>query len=172
VLQQPLALGADLVMHSGTKYLDGQGRVMAGALCGSRQLVDSVFAPMMRTAGMVLAPFNAWVVLKGLETLAVRVRRRASNALADGALAGAHPQVERVYYPACPRTRSMRWRWRSSRAGRRGGAFERAADSPEQARAQAPSTSSTTTRVLSASPPTWATPRPSSATRPPPRTAA
>jgi O-succinylhomoserine sulfhydrylase len=58
------------VIHSGTKYLDGQGRVMAGAVCGTRKLIDEVFAPLIRSAGMVLSPFNAWVVLKGMETLA------------------------------------------------------------------------------------------------------
>ncbi len=79
VLQRPLALGADLVIHSGTKFLDGQGRVMAGAICGSRELIEGVFAPLMRTAGMVLAPFNAWVVHKGMETLAVRAPRATTR---------------------------------------------------------------------------------------------
>jgi O-succinylhomoserine sulfhydrylase len=71
-LQRPSELGADLIVHSGTKYLDGQGRVMAGALCGSRKLVTEVLLPVMRSAGMTLSPFNAWVVLKGLETLGIR----------------------------------------------------------------------------------------------------
>src|SRR6476620_1137194 len=69
VLQRPTELGADLFIHSGTKYLDGQGRVIAGAICGPARLVNDVFAPIVRTAGMTLAPFNAWVELKGLETL-------------------------------------------------------------------------------------------------------
>ncbi|MDP1068721.1 aminotransferase class V-fold PLP-dependent enzyme, partial [Klebsiella pneumoniae] len=68
-LQCPAALGADVVMHSATKYMDGQGRVMAGALCGSNALIRDVFGPILRTVGMTLSPFNAWVVLKGLETL-------------------------------------------------------------------------------------------------------
>ena len=68
-LQRPVEFGADLVIHSGTKYLDGQGRVIAGALCARRELVNEKFVPVMRSAGMTLSPFNAWVVLKGLETL-------------------------------------------------------------------------------------------------------
>ena len=80
-LQKPLALGADLIIHSGTKFLDGQGRVMAGAICGSRQLIDEVFAPLIRTAGMVLSPFNAWVVHKGMETPSLRVAAQSANAL-------------------------------------------------------------------------------------------
>lgn len=102
VLQRPLALGADLVIHSGTKFLDGQGRVMAGAICGSEQLVGGVFAPLIRTAGMVLSPFNAWVVHKGLETLALRVRAESANALRIAQWLEAHPAVERVYHPGLP----------------------------------------------------------------------
>ena len=102
VLQRPASLGADLVMHSGTKYLDGQGRVMAGALCGSAELITGKFAPVMRTAGMVLSPFNAWVVLKGLETLSVRVKAHCQNALAVAQWLEAQPNVARVYYPGLP----------------------------------------------------------------------
>jgi O-succinylhomoserine sulfhydrylase len=76
-LQRPAMLGADLVIHSGTKFLDGQGRVMAGAVCGPRSIIDDKLAPLIRSAGMNLSPFNAWVVLKGLETLACAWRRRA-----------------------------------------------------------------------------------------------
>ncbi|MDR2154350.1 MAG: O-succinylhomoserine sulfhydrylase [Burkholderiaceae bacterium] len=101
-LQKPLALGADLVIHSGTKFLDGQGRVMAGAICASRKLVDEVFAPLIRTAGMVLAPFNAWVVHKGMETLAVRVQAQSRHALRIAQWLEAHPAVERVFYPGLP----------------------------------------------------------------------
>jgi O-succinylhomoserine sulfhydrylase len=98
-LQRPLALGADLVMHAGTKYLDGQGRVMAGALCGSRSLIHDVFGPTLRTAGMTLAPFNAWVVLKGLETLALRMKAQSEATLAVAQWLELHPAVSRVYYP-------------------------------------------------------------------------
>jgi O-succinylhomoserine sulfhydrylase len=98
-LQRPTELGADLVMHSGTKYLDGQGRVMAGALCGPEKLIVDVFAPIVRTAGMTLAPFNAWVVLKGLETLGIRMQAQCANALVIAKFLEAHPKVSRVYYP-------------------------------------------------------------------------
>jgi len=98
-LQRPTELGADLVIHSGTKYLDGQGRVMAGAICGPAKLVSEVFAPIVRTAGMTLAPFNAWVVLKGLETLTIRMQAQCANALAVARFLEQHPAVTRVYYP-------------------------------------------------------------------------
>jgi O-succinylhomoserine sulfhydrylase len=98
-LQRPVELGADLVIHSGTKYLDGQGRVMAGAICGPRSLIQDVFAPIVRTAGMTLAPFNAWVVLKGLETLGIRMQAQCANALAVAKFLEQHSAVTRVYYP-------------------------------------------------------------------------
>jgi O-succinylhomoserine sulfhydrylase len=98
-LQRPTEFGADLVIHSGTKFLDGQGRVMAGAICGSARMVNEVFAPIVRTAGMTLAPFNAWVVLKGLETLGIRMQAHCANALAIAKFLEAHPAVTRVYYP-------------------------------------------------------------------------
>jgi O-succinylhomoserine sulfhydrylase len=98
-LQRPIELGADLVIHSGTKYLDGQGRVMAGAICGPEKLVNEVFAPIVRTAGMTLAAFNAWVVLKGLETLGIRMRAQCAHALEIARFLETHPAVTRVYYP-------------------------------------------------------------------------
>ena len=102
VLQRPLALGADIVVHSGTKFLDGQGRVMGGALCASRKLVDESFNPVVRTAGMVLSPFNAWVVLKGMETLALRVKAQSASALQLAQWLEQQPLVERVFYPGLP----------------------------------------------------------------------
>ena len=98
-LQRPLALGADLVMHAGTKYLDGQGRVMAGALCGPRKLIVDVFGPTVRTAGMTLSPFNAWVVLKGLETLSIRMKAQSDATLTVARWLERHSAVARVYYP-------------------------------------------------------------------------
>lgn len=98
-LQRPVELGADLVIHSGTKYLDGQGRVMAGAICGPSKLIVDVFAPIVRTAGMVLAPFNAWVVTKGMETLGIRMQAQSASALAAAQWLETHPAVSRVYYP-------------------------------------------------------------------------
>ena len=98
-LQRPTELGADLVIHSGTKYLDGQGRVMAGAICGPKKLIVDVFGPVVRTAGMTLSPFNAWVVLKGLETLGIRMQAQCANALAVARWLETQPNVARVYYP-------------------------------------------------------------------------
>ena len=125
-------------MHSGTKYLDGQGRVMAGALCGSAQLITEKFAPIVRTAGMVLSPFNAWVVLKGLETLAVRVKAHCEHTLAVARWLEAQPQVARVYYPALPSHPQQELAMRQMN-GLGGGVvtFELAAGSPEAARARA-----------------------------------
>ena len=101
-LQQPAKLGADIVMHSGTKYLDGQGRVIAGALCASEQLVNEKFVPVMRSAGMSLSPFNAWVVLKGLETLSIRMQAQSARAVAMAQWLEVQSMVERVYHPSLP----------------------------------------------------------------------
>ena len=98
-LQQPVKFGADIVMHSGTKFLDGQGRVNAGALCASEALVAGQFVPLMRSAGINLSPFNAWVVAKGMETLSVRVRAQSERALALARWLEAHPAVARVLHP-------------------------------------------------------------------------
>jgi O-succinylhomoserine sulfhydrylase len=98
-LQQPIKLGADVVIHSGTKYLDGQGRVIAGALCASKKMVDEKFMPIMRSAGLTLSAFNAWVVLKGMETLSIRMKAQSDNAMALATWLEAQPQVARVYYP-------------------------------------------------------------------------
>jgi O-succinylhomoserine sulfhydrylase len=100
-LQRPLQLGADLVIHSATKYLDGQGRVLGGAVCGNKALMEEVFK-FLRTAGPTLSPFNAWVILKGLETLSVRMQAQSANALEMARWLEAHPRVARVYYPGLP----------------------------------------------------------------------
>lgn len=101
-LQKPLALGADLVIHSATKYLDGQGRCVGGAVVGDRQRVGEEVFGVLRTAGPSLSPFNAWVFLKGLETLALRMEAhsRAAAALADWL--SVQPGVARVHYPGRP----------------------------------------------------------------------
>jgi O-succinylhomoserine sulfhydrylase len=98
-LQQPAKFGADIVIHSGTKYLDGQGRVVAGALVAQEKLIAEKFIPVMRSAGMSLSPFNAWVVLKGMETLGIRMEAQSQRALELARWLEAQPQVERVYYP-------------------------------------------------------------------------
>ena len=99
ILQRPVEFGADIVTHSGTKYLDGQGRVMAGALCASEELVSEVFSPVIRSAGMTLSPFNAWVVLKGLETLGIRMRAQSGNALALAQWLQTQDAVDQVFFP-------------------------------------------------------------------------
>ncbi len=101
-LQRPVALGADFVIHSGTKYLDGQGRVVAGAICCSHQFANDAFLPVLRTVGMVLSPFNAWVVTKGLETLSLRMRAQSDSAMTLATWLQARPEVARVYYPGLP----------------------------------------------------------------------
>ncbi len=102
-LQRPLLLGADLVVHSATKYLDGQGRVLGGAVVGSQALVmDGGIYQFLRTAGPSMSPFNAWVCLKGLETLALRMEAQSRNAQALAQWLESHPAVTRVYYPGLP----------------------------------------------------------------------
>lgn len=100
-LQQPLKLGADIVIHSATKYLDGQGRVLGGAVLGSQALMEGVYT-FLRTAGPTLSAFNAWVILKGMETLSLRMEAHSRNALALAHWLEAQPQVARVLYPGLP----------------------------------------------------------------------
>lgn len=100
-LQKPLALGADIVIHSATKYLDGQGRVLGGAVLGSQALMEGVYT-FLRTAGATLSAFNAWVILKGMETLSIRMEAHSRNALALAQWLEAQPQVARVLYPGLP----------------------------------------------------------------------
>jgi len=101
-LQRPLELGADLVVHSATKYIDGQGRALGGAIVGSEKLVGGEIYSFMRTAGPCLSPFNAWIFLKGLETLALRMRAHSDNALALAQWLEQQAGVARVYYPMLP----------------------------------------------------------------------
>lgn len=98
-LQRPLELGADLVIHSATKHLDGQGRVIAGAVAGPKRLVADPMIPFLRTAGPSISPFNAWVILKGLETLDLRMRAQSAAALELARWLEKHPGVARVHYP-------------------------------------------------------------------------
>jgi O-succinylhomoserine sulfhydrylase len=98
-LQQPIKLGADLVVHSATKYLEGQGRVLAGAVAGRADLVNGPLYSFVRTTGCSISPFNAWIVLKGMETLGVRMKQQAGNALVLARWLEEHPNVERVLYP-------------------------------------------------------------------------
>ncbi len=100
-LQRPLDLGADIVIHSATKYLDGQGRVLGGAVLGGKDLLEPVFT-FLRTAGPTLSAFNAWVLLKGLETLPLRMRAHSEHALELATWLQERPGVKRVFYPGLP----------------------------------------------------------------------
>ncbi len=138
VLQRPVDWGADIIMHSGTKYLDGQGRVLAGALCCSQALIDEKFMPVLRSAGMTLSPFNAWVVLKGLETLGLRMKAQSAQALGLAHWLAQQPQIARVHYPGLPEHPQHELAMRQQ--GGVGGAvisFDVGGASPEQARSRA-----------------------------------
>jgi O-succinylhomoserine sulfhydrylase len=97
-LQRPIEFGADLVIHSATKYLDGQGRVLAGAVCGRKELIEPVFG-FVRTAGPALSPFNAWICLKGMETLRLRIEAQSRQALALAEWLSKQKGVTAVHYP-------------------------------------------------------------------------
>lgn len=98
ILQKPLELGADLVMHSATKYLDGQGRVLGGAVCGPKHLTDEIFK-FLRTAGPSMSAFNAWILVKGLETLKIRMDAQSASAMTLATWLESHPKIARVHYP-------------------------------------------------------------------------
>lgn len=101
-LQRPLGLGADVVVHSATKYLDGQGRCLGGAVLGSETLVGGDIFGFLRSAGPTMSPFNAWVFLKGLETLRLRMAAHSANASRLARWLETQPAVARVYYPGLP----------------------------------------------------------------------
>jgi O-succinylhomoserine sulfhydrylase len=136
-LQRPVELGADIVMHSGTKYLDGQGRVMAGALCASERLVREKFLPVQKNSGMVLSPFNAWVVLKGLETLDLRMRAQSAIAHELAEWLQSHPSVARVYYPGLASHPQHALSMKQMSGGGAVLSFDVKSANPEQARARA-----------------------------------
>jgi O-succinylhomoserine sulfhydrylase len=98
-LQQPLRFGVDAVIHSATKSIDGQGRVLGGAIVGQRSFIRDAVLPVLRTSGPSLSPFNGWVLLKGLETLSLRLRAQSTSALQLARFLEGHPAVARVYYP-------------------------------------------------------------------------
>ena len=117
ILQRPLALGADLVIHSATKHLDGQGRVLGGAVLGTKKLIDEQLLPFLRTAGPSLSPFNAWVILKGLETLDLRMRAQSAAALELARWLEGHKAVARVFYPGLASHPQHALAMRQQRAG-------------------------------------------------------
>jgi O-succinylhomoserine sulfhydrylase len=116
-LQRPLALGADFVIHSATKYLDGQGRVLGGAVAGAKGPVMDGLVGFLRTAGPSISPFNAWVVLKGMETLELRMLAQSERALAVAQWLERQPQVARVHYPGLPSHPQHALAKRQQRAG-------------------------------------------------------
>lgn len=99
LLQKPLELGADVVVYSCTKHIDGQGRVLGGAVLGTRKWIDETLHPFVRNTGPALSPFNAWLLLKGLETLALRVEAGCRSAAAVADFLAARPEVAQVWYP-------------------------------------------------------------------------
>ncbi|MGH8664647.1 MAG: O-succinylhomoserine sulfhydrylase [Burkholderiales bacterium] len=116
-LQRPIALGADIVIHSATKYLDGQGRIVGGAVLGRRDFIMGSVYPFMRTAGPTLSAFNAWVILKGLETLRVRMEAHAANAAELARWLENQSAIERVYYPGLPSHPQHELAMRQQRSG-------------------------------------------------------
>jgi len=99
VYSKPLELGADVVVYSATKHIDGQGRVLGGAVLGTREFIDGPVKNLMRHTGPAMSPFNAWTLVKGLETMSLRVERQTANALALAHALETHPQVTRVVHP-------------------------------------------------------------------------
>ena len=99
LLQKPLELGADVVVYSATKHMDGQGRVLGGAVLGSKKWIEEVFQPFFRNTGPSLSPFNAWVILKGLETMALRVKAQSESAEKVAQFLDGHPKIKRALYP-------------------------------------------------------------------------
>ena len=98
-LQRPIEFGADIVIHSATKYLEGQGRVLAGAICGRADLVNGPLYSFVRTAGPAISPFNAWIVLKGMETLRIRMEAQSRSTLEIARWLEGHRAIERLHYP-------------------------------------------------------------------------
>ncbi|RQH05667.1 O-succinylhomoserine sulfhydrylase [Paraburkholderia dinghuensis] len=136
-LQQPLKLGADVVMHSATKFLDGQGRVLGGALVGSKEFIMGKVFPFVRSAGPTLSAFNAWVLLKGMETLSLRVEKQSANALEIARWLEAHPAVKRVFYPGLESHPQHALAMRQQKAGGAIVSFELKGDTPEKQRENA-----------------------------------
>ena len=99
VLQQPVKFGADVIIYSGTKHIDGQGRAMGGAVCSTNKFKENILKPFLRHTGPCISPFNAWVLLKSLETIKIRVLSQSDNALQIASFLEKHKKIEQVYYP-------------------------------------------------------------------------
>ena len=137
VLQRPLEFGVDAVIHSATKYLDGQGRVIGGAVLGSRALIRDQLLPVLRTTGPSLSPFNAWVLLKGLETLAVRMRAQSASAQHLAEWLERQAGVARVHFPGLKSHPQAALAVRQQSLPGAVLAFELGGDTPEEQRARA-----------------------------------
>ena len=137
VLQRPLEFGADIIVHSATKYLDGQGRVLGGAVLGTREYVKEKLEPVLRYGGPTLSAFNAWILAKGLETLPLRMRQQSANALEVAQWLERQPQVARVLYPGLKSHPQYEIARRQQSAAGAVLCFEVKAGDPEQARANA-----------------------------------
>ncbi len=137
ILQRPLEFGVDAVIHSATKYLDGQGRVIGGAVLGSRALIRDQLLPVLRTTGPSLSPFNAWVLLKGLETLAVRMRAQSASAQHLAEWLERQAGVARVHFPGLKSHPQAALAVRQQSLPGAVLAFELGGDTPEEQRARA-----------------------------------
>jgi O-succinylhomoserine sulfhydrylase len=137
VLQRPLELGADIVIHSATKYLDGQGRVIAGAVIGTKQYINEHMFNYLRVAGPTMSAFNAWLLLKSMETLSVRMRQHSDNGLKVAQWLESHDRVKRVFYPGLRSHPQHNIARQQQSMGGGMIAVEFHGDTPEQARANA-----------------------------------
>ncbi|HEX4878294.1 MAG TPA: O-succinylhomoserine sulfhydrylase, partial [Limnobacter sp.] len=136
-LQKPVEFGTEIIIHSATKYLDGQGRVLGGAICGPKALLKDKILPVLRTAGPTLSAFNAWVLLKGLETLNIRMKAQSEAALQIANWLESHPAVSKVYYPGLASHPQHTLAMKQQRSGGAIVSFELKASDEEQARTKA-----------------------------------
>lgn len=136
-LQRPLEHGADVVVHSATKYIDGQGRVLGGAIIGSREFVMGKVFVFVRTTGPSLSAFNAWLMLRGLETLPIRMERQSENAFKIAQWLEGRPGIKRVWYPSLKSHPQHEIAMRQQKSGGALVAFELEGDTPDAQRANA-----------------------------------
>ena len=109
VFSNVLSQGVDVLVHSATKHIDGQGRVLGGVILGSEDYIKKTLEPFMKHTGGAMSAFNAWIMLKGLETIGLRVKAQADTALRIAETLNGHEKLERMIYPVIIRIRSMIW---------------------------------------------------------------
>lgn len=136
-LQKPVEFGTEIIIHSATKYLDGQGRVLGGAICGPKDLLKDKILPVLRTAGPTLSAFNAWVLFKGLETLNIRMKAQSAAALEIATWLEAHPAVHKVYYPGLKSHPQHELAMKQQKAGGAIVSFEMKANNESEAQTKA-----------------------------------